>query len=164
MLFQTVYVILFFGRLAFRKQQINTGIVPPVSIIIAARNEADNLFENIPKIMDQLYDAAFEVIVVNHQSVDDSKHLLNALQREYANLIVVDVEKNKHLLPSKKLPLTLGIKRSTYEHLLLTDADCAPTGIHWLAEMASQFTEKSPCFGLWSLQNYTWIFKQSHSF
>jgi len=141
-LFQTVYVILFFGRLAFRKQQKNTGIVPPVSIIIAARNEADNLFENIPKIMDQLYDAAFEVIVVNHQSVDDSKHLLNALQREYANLIVVDVEKNKHLLPSKKLPLTLGIKRSTYEHLLLTDADCAPTGIHWLAEMASQFTEK----------------------
>jgi glycosyltransferase involved in cell wall biosynthesis len=141
-LFQTVYVILFFGRLAFRKQQKSTGIVPPVSIIIAARNEADNLFENIPKIMDQLYDAAFEVIVVNHQSVDDSKHLLNALQREYANLIVVDVEKNKHLLPSKKLPLTLGIKRSTYEHLLLTDADCAPTSIHWLAEMASQFTDK----------------------
>jgi poly-beta-1,6-N-acetyl-D-glucosamine synthase len=141
-LFQSVYVILFFGRLAFRKQQKNTGILPPVSIIIAARNEADNLFENIPKIMDQLYDAAFEVIVVNHQSVDDSKHLLNALQREYANLIVVDVEKNKHLLPSKKLPLTLGIKRSTYEHLLLTDADCAPTNIHWLTEMVSQFTEK----------------------
>ena len=59
---QTVYVILFFGRLAFRKQQKNTGILPPVSIIIAARNEADNLFENIPKIMDQLYDSEFEVI------------------------------------------------------------------------------------------------------
>ncbi len=142
--FQLLYSFLFFGRLAFRKtNEPESGFTyPSVSIIIAARNEADNLFENLPKILAQDYPVAFEVVVVNHQSIDESNHLLRALQREHPNLIVLEVEKSKHLRPSKKLPLTLGIKKANYEHLILTDADCSPASDQWIKRMAEQFSEK----------------------
>jgi cellulose synthase/poly-beta-1,6-N-acetylglucosamine synthase-like glycosyltransferase len=141
--FQCAYVILFFGRLAYRKTKKPSSDLPAISIIIAARNESDNLFENLPKLLTQSYPKPFEVIVVNHQSIDDSKHLLGALQRQFHQLVVVEVEKSKHLLPSKKLPLTLGIKKATYEHLIFTDADCSPASDFWLQHMAEQFTNEN---------------------
>lgn len=140
-LVQFVYVILFFGRLAYKKITPNSTDLPPVSIVIAARNESDNLYENLPKILGQNY-PNFEVVVVNHQSLDDSRHLLSALQRDYKNLVVMEVERSKHLLPSKKLPLTLGIKKARYEHLILTDADCSPASDNWLRLMVGQFSDK----------------------
>ena len=141
-LIQLIYTIVFFGRLAFRKPAAKNPQLPPVSIVIAARNESDNLFENLPKILDQYYPAEFEVVVVNHQSIDDSKYLLDALQRSYPHLVVMEVERSKHLKASKKLPLTLGIKKARFEHLILTDADCSPSSDHWLVRMAEQFSEQ----------------------
>lgn len=140
--FQVLYSIFFFGRLAFLKNNQEKHLFPPVSVVIAARNESDNLYENLPKLLTQDYPAPFEVVVVNHQSIDDSKYLLEALQRQYPNLSVMDVERSKHLPASKKFPLTMGIKKAKYEHLLLTDADCAPTSEQWLSKMAGKFSEK----------------------
>lgn len=138
---QLLYVILFFGRLAYRKAKAPSTHLPPVSVVIAARNESDNLFENLPKILNQNY-PNFEVVVVNHQSIDDSRHLLAALQREYKHLIVMEVEKSRHLRASKKLPLTLGIKKAKNEHLILTDADCSPASDNWLRRMVEQFSDQ----------------------
>jgi len=139
---QLLYTCLFFGKLAYHKIKPLPAEFPPVSIVVAARNEADNLFENLPKLLSQDYPAPFEVVVVNHQSIDESKYLLNALQRDYKHLQVMEVEKSKHLKASKKLPLTLGIKKARYEHLLLTDADCSPASNQWLKRMAGTFTDK----------------------
>lgn len=139
---QLVYVCLFFGRLAYYKNKPLPTEFPPVSIVVAARNEADNLFENLPKLLNQDYPAPFEVVVVNHQSIDESKYLLNALKREYAHLQVMEVEKSRHMKASKKLPLTLGIKKARYEHLVLTDADCSPASDQWLKYMAGGFSDQ----------------------
>lgn len=138
---QLLYVILFFGRLAYKKAAPRNPELPPLSVVIAARNESDNLFENLPKILNQNY-PDFEVVVVNHQSIDDSRHLLSAMQREYKHLVVMEVERSKHMLASKKLPLTLGIKKARHEHLVLTDADCSPASDNWLRRMAERFTEQ----------------------
>lgn len=112
--------------------------LPPVSVIIAARNEADNLFENLPLILEQDY-PEFEVIVINHQSIDDSSPLLLAYQRQYPHLHIIEIPRNQHLRSGKKLPITLGVKGAQYEHLLLTDADCKPHGKNWIRSMASRF-------------------------
>ncbi len=141
-LLQVVYVIFFFGRLAYFKNPQRDSALPPVSIIIAARNESDNLYENLPKILDQDYPNEFEVIVVNHQSIDDTSHLIKALQRKNDRLVLLDLEPSPHLKASKKLPLTLGIKRAKYEHLLFTDADCSPSSNNWLRIMAGSFSDK----------------------
>jgi cellulose synthase/poly-beta-1,6-N-acetylglucosamine synthase-like glycosyltransferase len=138
---QTLYVLFIFRRLAFFKESptLEEADLPPVSVIIAARNEADNLFENLPYILQQNY-PKFEVIVINNQSIDDSAHLLMAYQRQYPNLKVIEVARSPHLRPGKKLPITLGVKGAQFEHLLLTDADCKPSSNEWLRSMAGRFT------------------------
>jgi cellulose synthase/poly-beta-1,6-N-acetylglucosamine synthase-like glycosyltransferase len=139
---QFLYVTIVFGRLAlYKEEEKKPQALPPISIIIAARNESDNLYENLPYILTQDY-PEFEVIIVNNQSVDDSTWLLKALCLQHKNLRVVEIAKNKHLLPGKKLPITLGVKGAKYENMLFTDADCRPASNHWLRIMAGSFSEK----------------------
>lgn len=130
-----------FIRLLFHKQKSNTQENLPVSVIICARNDSDNLYQNLPFILEQDY-PNFEVIVINHQSTDESKYILSAFQRQYKHLKVIEVEKSKHLKYGKKLPLTIGIKGASYEHLLFTDADCQPSSKHWIKAMTESFTPK----------------------
>ena len=140
-LMQVLYVLIIYAKLAFHK------VKPidehqnwmPISVIIAARNESDNLYENLPAILSQDY-PVYEVIVVNNQSIDDSGWILTAFARQFPNLRVVELSKNKHLRPGKKLPITLAIKAAKYEHFVLTDADCKPTNNQWIKQMASQYT------------------------
>jgi cellulose synthase/poly-beta-1,6-N-acetylglucosamine synthase-like glycosyltransferase len=136
------YVFYFFARLAFHRLVAPQPTeLPPVSIIIAARNESENLYSNLPHLLEQDY-PNFEVIVVNNQSIDDSAYLLSALKRQHKNLHVVEVARSQHIKPGKKLPITLGIKAASYECLLFTDADCQPAGKNWLKSMASRFNDK----------------------
>lgn len=137
---QLIYALFIYRKLAFYKEKngLADDELPAVSIIIAARNEADNLFENLPFILEQNY-PTFEVIVINHQSVDDSSYLLNAYTRQYPNLRVIEVNRNHHLRSGKKLPITLGVKGAKYANLLLTDADCRPASNNWLRSMSSRF-------------------------
>ena len=142
-LIQIIYTLFIHGKLSFFTGRKNTksSNYPDVSVLISARNESDNLYENLPLILEQDY-PNFEVIVINHQSVDDSSHILNAYAHQYKNLRVIEVERSVHLKPGKKLPLTLGIKGSKYEHLFFTDADCRPASNQWLKSMAQYFTDE----------------------
>ena len=142
-LIQLTYVLFIFGRLAFHriKKEKNGNGTPGLSVVIAARNESENLYKFLPFILEQDY-PNFEVIVINHQSVDDSKYVLDAYQQQYSNLRVIKIERNKHLKYGKKLPLTLGIKAANNEHLIFTDADCKPSSDQWLHSMAARFSNK----------------------
>ena len=138
---QLSYVAFIFLRLAFFKgKKTVASTLMPISIIIAARNESDNLYDNLPFILTQDY-PEFEVIIVNNQSVDESAWLLKALCLQHKNLKVVEIGKNKHLLPGKKLPITLGVKAAKYEKMVFTDADCKPASNQWLRIMSETFTE-----------------------
>ena len=140
LLLQFFYVTFIHAKFAFF-QEITTDsshTLLPISIIIAARNESDNLYENLPAILTQDY-PEFEVIVVNNQSIDDSGWLLTAFSRQYANLRIVELGRNRHLRPGKKFPITLGVKAAKYEHLLFTDADCKPSSNQWIRQMSSGF-------------------------
>src|SRR5690554_5621516 len=138
---QIFWLFFFYSRIAFHREKDNESSHPPVSIIIAARNEEDNLFEFLPFILEQDY-KEFEVIVVNHQSVDNTEYILKAYKEKYPHLKIINIEKNHHLAFGKKLPLTIGIKGSKHEHLLFTDADCKPASNQWLKLMSSKFTPK----------------------
>ena len=138
---QMAYLFLIYMRFAIyskKMEGVNKDFTPPISIIIASRNESDNLFQNLPMILTQDY-PDFEVIVVNHQSVDESYNVLNALKLSHDNLKIIEVERSKHLGNGKKLPLTLGIKSATSEYLIFTDADCLPASKLWLRNIVSGF-------------------------
>ena len=111
----------------------------PISVIISARNEAQNLSENLPSILTQNY-PDFEVVVVNDCSYDKSDIILERLKETYPALKVVTITEHDRFKTGKKFALTLGIKASKNEHLLFTDADCKPASSDWIARMAANFT------------------------
>ena len=87
---QLLFLVLVYSRLAFHKDKSSSTDTPPVTIVIAARNEADNLFKNLPYILDQDY-PNYEVIIVNHQSMDEYKYILDAFAHEFPNMRVINV-------------------------------------------------------------------------
>ena len=121
------------------KEKSVEGKLSPVSIIICAKNEASNLRNNLPYILDQKY-KDFEVVVVNDCSEDDTEDVLSELKVKYSNLNVTTIAKDRKFTHGKKLALTVGIKAAKNEWLLMTDADCRPVSENWITTMAENFT------------------------
>jgi len=112
----------------------------PFSVIISARNEARNLIEYLPSILEQDY-PTYEIIVIDDDSSDDSVEILNHFKDKYPDLRIIET-KNK-MLPGKKYGLHEGIKQAKYEWLVFTDADCYPKSDQWLRKLASKCDEKT---------------------
>ena len=84
-----IYVFIYL-RFAFYKSKISGREHKPVSVIICARNELENLRKNIYSVLGQSY-PDFEVIVVNDCSWDETDLFLNELKQQYKNLKVVNI-------------------------------------------------------------------------
>lgn len=110
-----------------------------VSVIICAKNEAENLRESLPLIMTQSY-SDFEVILINDNSTDDTLQVLESFKDNHSNIKIVNVKPIEKFWGNKKYALTLGIKAATHNFLLFTDADCKPLSKYWIQEMSSHFT------------------------
>lgn len=139
---QILYNFRYYLRFYLRQRASkSTGSeTPPVSVIICARNEAENLRLYLPLVLEQDY-PDFEVIVVNDCSEDDTEDVLNILSREHDKLRIATIHKDSSLIHSKKMALFIGIKAARNEILLLTDADCSPESPGWIRKMAGGFTE-----------------------
>jgi poly-beta-1,6-N-acetyl-D-glucosamine synthase len=111
----------------------------PVSVVICARNEAANLAQHLPKILNQDY-PDFEVVVVDDASTDETALVLKDFQKTYTNLRVIQVEEKT--MAGKKGALAMGIDATKNDWLLLTDADCYPRSKNWIAGMMSAIISK----------------------
>jgi cellulose synthase/poly-beta-1,6-N-acetylglucosamine synthase-like glycosyltransferase len=111
----------------------------PVSVIISAKNEKENLQKNLPFLLEQDYPANFEIIVVNDGSTDETDLLLSELKQKYRNLKNTFVPDGIKLIVSRKLAVTLGVKAAQHEWLIFTDADCMPEDKYWLQRLARNF-------------------------
>lgn len=129
-----------FNTFSFSKSQNPTSLQPGISVIICARNEDDNLKQNLGKILTQNY-SNFEVIVVNDASTDGTSVLLQEFQNKYPFLKIVNVADSNNYTGNKKNALTKGVEAAKNAHLLFTDADCKPISKNWISEMTSYFSD-----------------------
>jgi glycosyltransferase involved in cell wall biosynthesis len=136
---QLYHYLFVYLRLAIYKKKAQTSVTPPVSVIICARNEEENLTAFLPDILEQDY-PQFEVIVVNDCSFDKSIDVLKSFAHRYSNLKVADIKEVAGREHGKKFALTIGIKAASHETLLLTDADCRPESKSWIRNMVSAYT------------------------
>lgn len=113
---------------------------PPISVIICARNESENLLRNLPSVLNQDY-PNFEVIVINDGSTDESEEVLSNFEKSYSNLYHSFTPDGARYISRKKLALTVGIKASKYDWLMFTEANCQPASKDWLKLMARNFSE-----------------------
>jgi cellulose synthase/poly-beta-1,6-N-acetylglucosamine synthase-like glycosyltransferase len=138
---QLFYYLFFFSRVAFYKpKKKDHSQQHPVSVVICARDEDENLARHLPGILVQDYPTTNEVIVVNDNSVDDSKYVLAELQKEFKKLQIVDLTQEAKMIAGKKFPLSIGIKEAKHEIVLLTDADCVPASEYWMYKMQDAFS------------------------
>lgn len=137
-----------FFKFAFSTPEVPSGTNPlPVSVIICAKNEAENLRNFLPLILSQDH-PDFEVVVINDASGDETLDVIEGFQAEDPRVKLVNVKNNEAFWANKKYALTLGIKKAKNPYLLFTDADCRPESDQWLSNMSSQFTaQKSIILG-----------------
>jgi len=150
LLIQFFYNLFFFKKLVLFKDKRN-NFKPNVSIIICAKNEYDNLKINLESVLNQDY-PAFEVIVVNDQSNDNTKFLLEDYKKRFDNLVIVNIDDNVNHAIGKKFALTIGIKTAKYDHLLLTDADCYVLSKYWISSMTHNFLSSDIVLGYGSYE------------
>lgn len=112
----------------------------PVSVIICAHNELENLKALIPLLLGQQH-SNFEVIIVDDRSDDGTYDYL--LESQSDQLKFVRVDRVHDHINAKKFALTLGIKAAANDILLLTDADCVPSSDLWITEMTGGFDKNT---------------------
>ncbi len=139
-IFQAVHYLYVMNSFNRFKEPARSDSLPPLSVVICAKNEAANLKKFLPSILEQDY-PEFQVVVVNDTSTDETELVLAEMKNSYKNLYYTSIPADKKFFHGKKLALTLGIKAAKHEHLVLTDADCYPASDKWLRHMAGAFSE-----------------------
>jgi len=142
---QLLYYLIFFRRAVFYKNKnISSPIFPQVSVLISAKDEAENLEKFLPKIYAQEY-PVFEVVLIDDRSIDNTWEVMESFRKKYpfqTRVVKVDFTDNPRFIGNKKYALTLGIKAAKNNCLLFTDADCIPASKNWIKEMAALFDDK----------------------
>jgi cellulose synthase/poly-beta-1,6-N-acetylglucosamine synthase-like glycosyltransferase len=141
---QAWYWLKFYRRAAYARQNAapGPGKLPPLSVVICARNEAENLSKFLPAVLEQDYQS-FEVVVVNDCSEDNSFDILGGMMKRYPHLKVSTIQKDPGFAHTKKLAMLIGIKAAKNDLLVFTDADCCPVSKLWLREVASATAGKA---------------------
>ena len=144
---QIIYYICFLFIFSTKEKEHKTSNELPVSVLICAKNEAKNLNNFLPSIINQEY-TNFEIVLINDASTDNTLGIMEEFSNKNNTIKIVNVENNETFWGNKKYALTLGIKAATNEHLVFTDADCKPKSKFWIREITAQYsTEKTIVLG-----------------
>ena len=114
------------------------GSLPSVSVIIPARNEAMVLARTLHSLLEQDYAGQWEIVVVDDRSTDGTTELLRGFETISNKIRVLTVTVPFPISP-KKNALALGIRKSTGDIIVTTDADCVYDPA-WLRTMISHMT------------------------
>jgi cellulose synthase/poly-beta-1,6-N-acetylglucosamine synthase-like glycosyltransferase len=114
----------------------NESVDIKISVVIPCRNEEHHLRRLLSSLAQQSY-RNFELIFVNDHSTDTTKKIIEKVQPEFSNLRLIDATGF-----GKKNALKEGIKITTGNLIVTTDADCIPSFL-WLESIAC-FQNDSP--------------------
>lgn len=114
----------------------------PVSVIVVADNNAEDLGANLDSLLSQDYEPGYEVIVVVDKDEDGTGDFLKAYGKR-PNLYTTFVPDSSRYMSRRKLAITLGVKAAKNELILLTDATCRPVSDKWISVMASRLDERT---------------------
>jgi glycosyltransferase involved in cell wall biosynthesis len=134
-LVQFFYAFYYFLGLAFYKKHLAVEMPGfPVSVVVCAHNEHDNLLQLIPRLLKQDY-PEFELMLIDDRSTDQTGSYLQQITQVFPHARLISIKQTPAGFNPKKYALSLGIKTAKHEHLLFTDADCVPLSNRWIAEM-----------------------------
>jgi cellulose synthase/poly-beta-1,6-N-acetylglucosamine synthase-like glycosyltransferase len=119
------------------------------TVIIPARNEAANIKACVDSILNQDYPTdAFEIIVIDDFSEDDTAFIVTALSQQYSQVRLIQLAdhcKDGETLAYKKKAIEIAVAEAKGDWILTTDADCIVPK-KWLLLYNAYIQEHQPCF------------------
>lgn len=147
MLVLCIYYGIFHFRVAHYKGARRKGeeqeVLPPVSVVLTAQNDAEWLKTNLVYLLEQDY-PDFEVVVVDYMSRDETQFVLQLLGDNYKRLKVVSLGSNASGYQGRKYPMSMGIKSAKNDVLVFADPDCRPldlSNFSWLKELVKGYVD-----------------------
>jgi cellulose synthase/poly-beta-1,6-N-acetylglucosamine synthase-like glycosyltransferase len=161
-LFSLVYILmilLFAGAAATSRARPEQGYRPRVSVIIAARDEEEQIGACLESIVRLTYpQELLEIIIVDDRSTDRTVEIVSRFTDRQAHIRVLQIETESEFLPGKTNAVMSAVDISRGEILMFTDADCRvpPT---WVENTVSYYSDPSVgvVAGFTSLIGETWF-------
>ena len=102
-----------------------------VSVVVAARNEAENINDLLQDLSQQTYEK-FEVILVDDHSSDDTAKIIDC----FPNVVLLRATQE-----GKKAAIAEAVQAAKHNIILTTDADCRLSNT-WVEKMTAPFASK----------------------
>jgi cellulose synthase/poly-beta-1,6-N-acetylglucosamine synthase-like glycosyltransferase len=111
---------------------------PPVSVVLAARDEAGSIEACLRSLVGQNYSGRFEIIVADDHSADGTDRVVAEVAKKHAIVRLIRITAAPPGWAPKKFALSEAIDAGSGEIILTTDADCiAPPA--WIDGMVRHF-------------------------
>ncbi len=168
--FYAIEIIIFLFALnkKERKVQLQDRELPKVSVVVAARNEEENIERCVNSIINLDYPKEkLEIIVADDGSTDRTAEIVSQLQNNNPNLKLLKIKSQINNLKGKANALAQAIGQATGEFIFMTDADCAVPKT-WIKGMLKYFDEKTDVASgitiiergkiFYGMQSLDWVF------
>ncbi|HCY01298.1 MAG TPA: hypothetical protein DG754_14265 [Bacteroidales bacterium] len=107
-----------------------------ISIIVAMRNEQDNIDNLLKSLTCQDYPTdKYEIVLVNDHSTDKTWNIANDWVKRACNVVLLNLSVGEE---GKKHAVAYGVNSAKYDMVTLTDADCVHSK-GWLQSISTQF-------------------------
>jgi len=132
------YLQIFKSGILKRDLKLNSN-KKTVSVIVAARNEENNLHHLLTALVNQSYPHhLFEIIIADDGSEDKTAEIVQSFMEKWDNIKFLSVQGREGVISPKKNALSQAIKISKNEIIMLTDADCI-TSKYWIESMTASY-------------------------
>ena len=98
---QIIYYFIFSSVLFISTKDKKKKDEIPVSVIVCAKNEAENLKNFLPSILNQKY-KDFEVVLINDASSDETLDVMKSFEKNHNNIKIINVENIEAFWGNKK--------------------------------------------------------------
>ena len=137
---QMVYWLFIMTRIRRGPRDLSSAL-KPVSVIICGRNEAENLMQLVPALLEQKYAAEKQIIIVDDCSTDDTPLTIARMRAAYPEIYTTTIPGDAKFKHGKKLAISVGIKAAKFEHMIFIDADCVPASSNWLTSVMEHYAD-----------------------
>lgn len=119
-LLQTVFIFVGLGKLKYQR----TEILPPISILVALKDEALTLSACIESLLKLDYpNELLQIILINDRSQDETPAIINSYKEKSELIKIVNIDKTIAGLSGKANAICQGIEHADGEIMLITDGD-----------------------------------------
>jgi len=130
------FVFVSHGCFKALRQRTRINDLQPVTVIVAAHNEAHNIGTLFDSLNKQKYPfELLHVLLVDDRSTDGSTEVARSAAGDLS-LDIIRIEDTPDAVSPKKFALHTGIQHASTELLLFTDADCRPSQ-GWVRSMVA---------------------------